>query len=994
MTRRASGQSLESSEMRAVGPQYNDMEKPAAGDRQAGNKRAWEGRDSAHPPPTVVQFEETARGESPPKGRNSARKTSISRSSVGSDGLAGHSNYVPPRRTTIIKWLVARDPKYLLISRRIVENRVFVAFAAILTIYALVGDDLRLLCTNKPADFWFNAATLVCLFVFTLEIVLSCLGKDDYILGFFMALDVVSTATLVLDLSYVSDFVLGDGEDLDKMRSGRTARVGAKAGRVVRVIRLVRILKLYKVIHEAILYRQQKNAPDDEWADIDTTRTTNFNLIGEQSRVGKKLSEMTTRRVIILVLTMLMVLPFLRTQSGDNLPPAAFYGADEVLALYREYRAMPLVEERRQRYENAVMRYLYYHNWFSGSCSSDADCPTSYYSHVFWVGIVTQNEGNLEAEVNSTRLRASTVRAFADSVAAAQDDMYNYGTMPDEVVEGLSGEWRSDCNEHSKSIYRSGVSLLQQEIEGEVGYAVPCPQDLRNVEKTTFYPRKMRREEYDLWRFTFYFDTRPFSRSEAMFGLITTGFICVVLCVSALYFSNDANQLVLRPVEKMIKRVEAIRDNPLAAMKMADEEFKMEERERHRLRLLKERHRRFHLQARAKALCKCGPSTDGEPMETVVLEKTIIKLGSLLALGFGEAGAHIIGHNMEESDSAGVNVMIPGVKVECIVGKAGIHNFSTATEVLQAKVMTFVNQIAEIVHGVVDEFHGAANKNNGDTFLVIWRTSGLDEHQRAKCADMSMVAFARIFGGIHRSAVLVAYRGHPGLQQRLGTNCRVSLSFGLHAGWAIEGAVGSEFKIDASYLSPNVSIASSVAGATMMYGVPIIASQSVVQLCNSEMAAKCRLIDRVVITGSADPVDIYSLDLDHERLEVEPPRDPKWVWNLRQRFKARQYLEAEKLRKLTPEVKMVNEFDHCRDIVLMRRTYSTEFLQLFHMGYQNYAHGEWRVAKHLLEKARGMLSVEDGPCKELLRFMEYLSFEAPDGWQGVRDLPVSVSLDY
>ena len=32
---------------------------------------------------------------------------------------------------------------------------------------------------------------------------------------------------------------------------------------------------------------------------------------------------------------------------------------------------------------------------------------------------------------------------------------------------------------------------------------------------------------------------------------------------------------------------------------------------------------------------------------------------------------------------------------------------------------------------------------------------------------------------------------------------RVNLSFGLHAGWAIEGAVGSEFKIDASYVSPN-----------------------------------------------------------------------------------------------------------------------------------------------------------------------------------------------
>ena len=33
----------------------------------------------------------------------------------------------------------------------------------------------------------------------------------------------------------------------------------------------------------------------------------------------------------------------------------------------------------------------------------------------------------------------------------------------------------------------------------------------------------------------------------------------------------------------------------------------------------------------------------------------------------------------------------------------------------------FSNQIAEIVHGVCNEFHGAPNKNTGETFLVIWK---------------------------------------------------------------------------------------------------------------------------------------------------------------------------------------------------------------------------------------------------------------------------------
>merc|ERR1712050_537577 len=80
-----------------------------------------------------------------------------------------------------------------------------------------------------------------------------------------------------------------------------------------------------------------------------------------------------------------------------------------------------------------------------------------------------------------------------------------------------------------------------------------------------------------------------------------------------------------------------------------------------------------------------------ELMETVILEKTIIKLGSLLALGFGEAGANIIEHNMHGVDSSCVNAMVEGTRVDCIIGAARIRDFSTATEVLQSKVMTFVN---------------------------------------------------------------------------------------------------------------------------------------------------------------------------------------------------------------------------------------------------------------------------------------------------------------
>merc|ERR1719149_568293 len=156
-----------------------------------------------------------------------------------------------------------------------------------MTVYALVGDDIRLLATNKPADIIFNVTTLFCLLLFSFEVVISCIGKDDYMWGFFFSLDIVSTGTLILDLSWVSDFLMGEGDDLDKMRSGRTARVGAKAGRVVRVIRLVRILKLYKAFYEKAQKRLEKKNDDEDWDDDDKEDKPTESLA--ESRVGKKL---------------------------------------------------------------------------------------------------------------------------------------------------------------------------------------------------------------------------------------------------------------------------------------------------------------------------------------------------------------------------------------------------------------------------------------------------------------------------------------------------------------------------------------------------------------------------------------------------------------------------------------------------------------------------------------------------------------------------------
>merc|ERR1712167_370159 len=64
---------------------------------------------------------------------------------------------------------------------------------------------------------------------------------------------------------------------------------------------------------------------------------------------------------------------------------------------------------------------------------------------------------------------------------------------------------------------------------------------------------------------------------------------------------------------------------------------------------------------------------------------------------------------------------------------------------------------------------------------------------------------------------------------------KVDMGFGLHHGWAIEGAIGSEHKVDVSYLSPHVNMSARLEAATKQFGVPLLMSGSFVKLLSAQI---------------------------------------------------------------------------------------------------------------------------------------------------------------
>jgi class 3 adenylate cyclase len=101
---------------------------------------------------------------------------------------------------------------------------------------------------------------------------------------------------------------------------------------------------------------------------------------------------------------------------------------------------------------------------------------------------------------------------------------------------------------------------------------------------------------------------------------------------------------------------------------------------------------------------------------------------------------------------------------------------------------------------------------------------------------------------ITKSYNMQKYKNNKGLQGRIPNYAGVKMGFGLHMGWSIEGPIGSEYKIDASYLSPHVHMASRLEAGTKGYGASMLITGSVYNIM-TENKSNLRHIDRVIATG-------------------------------------------------------------------------------------------------------------------------------------------------
>ena len=119
--------------------------------------------------------------------------------------------------------------------------------------------------------------------MFTSEIIVNIMATYDYLYSYFFWLDILSTLSMVFDIVYVKNAILNGEGSFDYQHLSQILNI-------IRMCRLVRISKIYKQISAT-----KKN-------DKKTRSKTD-------SRVGRKMSDQATKKLIMTTFLLLVCLP-------------------------------------------------------------------------------------------------------------------------------------------------------------------------------------------------------------------------------------------------------------------------------------------------------------------------------------------------------------------------------------------------------------------------------------------------------------------------------------------------------------------------------------------------------------------------------------------------------------------------------------------------------------------------------------------------------------
>ena len=472
------------------------------------------------------------------------------------------------------------------------------------------------------------------------------------------------------------------------------------------------------------------------------------------------------------------------------------------------------------------------------------------------------------------------------------------------------------------------------------------------------------------------------AKIECIVFLIRVIFLIFLFSFLIFFINKDVYILIFRPLDDVSKILEKVSKDPVNSKKINE--------------LIKKSNNETKEKNKFSAY-----------LEIQNIQNTLVRISALMAIGFGEAGGEILKKNITSEE--GLNPMLKGSKINAIFGFCYIHDFSEINEAFQEKTFIFINQLSDIVHSCIDKFNGIINKNLGDCFLLAWKYKEEKKdnkkdkkdsiknsdliNKKSELADCALLGFLNIIKKINKSRVILEYKKDPDIIKKFGNKYSIQMGFGLHTGWGIEGSIGSFYKIDCSYLSPNVNIAARLETANSIYGTDILFSGEIYNLLSDFMKNICRKIDRVTVKGSKKPLDLYTIDINRN---IKPGKNISKKDRLSLRERKNYYaIKKKKLwHKYNEELKEEEEpksiselyFKQSNGLKQLLKKYKSEmFYNLFNEGFNKYIDGDWEIAFEKLKKAK-YLEKNDGPTNTIYKYLLQNKLKSPPNWPGYREL--------
>jgi len=172
-----------------------------------------------------------------------------------------------------------------------------------------------------------------------------------------------------------------------------------------------------------------------------------------------------------------------------------------------------------------------------------------------------------------------------------------------------------------------------------------------------------------------------------------------------------------------------------------------------------------------------------------------------------------------------------------------LAGFTTFTEELGAdKVARILNVHFTRATAIVKRHQGTVNRFIGDAIMAMWGAP-LDDPQQALHACRAAVEMQEDL-----EALRAEFRaeGLPEIRMRVG----------VHSCTAVIGNLGSSDRFDYTAVGDGVNLAARLEGVNKLYGTGILVSGETHARVGD--AVPMRLVDRVIVKGKSEPVDIYT----------------------------------------------------------------------------------------------------------------------------------------